>query len=108
MQAIRSAGRVILVETADIDWIEGAGSYVRLHVGSRSYLLRDTLRNLESSLDADRFLRIHRSTMVNLRRVRELRRRSHGESSVLLHDGTELKLSRTYRDRLDRLLPDPR
>lgn len=103
--AIRSAGRVVFVETADIDWIEGAGSYVRLHVGSRSYLLRETLRHLESSLDPGRFLRIHRSAMVNVGRVRELRPRSHGESLVILHDGTELKLSRTYRGRLDRLLP---
>ena len=101
---IRSAGRVVFVETADVDWIEGAGSYVRLHVGSRSFLLRDTLRHLESSLDPDRFLRIHRSAMVNVRRVRELRPRSHGESRVILRDGTELKASRTYRDRLARLL----
>ncbi len=101
---IRSAGRVIFVETRDVDWIEGAGSYVRLHVGARSYLLRQTLRHLEASLDSDRFLRIHRSTMVNRRRVRELRPRPHGESVVVLRDGTELKLSRTYRDRLGRLL----
>lgn len=103
--AIRSAGRVVFVDTADIDWIEGAGSYVRLHAGSRSYLLRDTLRHLESSLDPDRFLRIHRSAMVNRTRVQELRPRPHGESLVILRDGTELKLSRTYRDRLARLLP---
>ena len=101
---IRSAGRVLLIETADVDWIEGAGSYVRLHVGTRSHLLRQTLSRLESLLDRDRFLRIHRSTMVNLKRVRELRPRSHGESTVVLRDGTELKLSRTYRDRLARLL----
>ncbi len=103
--AIRSAGRVVFVDTADIDWIEGAGSYVRLHVGSRSYLLRDTLRHLESSLDPGRFLRIHRSAMVNRTRVQELRPRPHGESLVILGDGTELKLSRTYRDRLARLFP---
>ena len=102
--AIRSAGRVVFVETADIDWIEGAGTYVRLHVGSRSYLLRQTLRHLEATLDSGRFLRIHRSTMVNLKRVRELRSRSHGESRVILRDGTELKLSRSYRDRHARLL----
>ncbi|MEM7351166.1 MAG: LytTR family DNA-binding domain-containing protein [Acidobacteriota bacterium] len=101
---IRSAGRVLLVETADIDWIEGAGSYVRLHLGSRSHLLRQTLRHLEMQLDAECFVRIHRSTMVNRKRVRELRPRSHGESVVVLRDGTELKLSRSYRDRLDRLI----
>lgn len=101
---IRSSGRVVFVETRDVDWIEGAGSYVRLHVGARSYLLRQTLRHLEESLGNDRFLRIHRSTMVNRRRVRELRPRPHGESVVVLRDGTELKLSRTYRNRLEQLL----
>lgn len=101
---IRSAGRVLFVETRDVDWIEAAGSYVRLHVGARSHLLRQTLNRLETELDQDRFLRIHRSTMVNRTRVRELRPRSHGESVVILQDGTELKLSRSYRDRLDRLI----
>ena len=101
---IRSAGRVLFVETREVDWIEGAGSYVRLHVGARSHLLRQTLSHLETVLDAERFLRIHRSTMVNRRRVRELRPRSHGESLVVMHDGTELKLSRSYRDRLSRLI----
>ncbi len=101
---IRSAGRMLFVETHDIDWIEGAGSYVRLHVGARSHLLRQTLSHLETVLDAHRFLRIHRSTMINRQRVRELRPRSHGESVVVMHDGTELKLSRTYRDRLARLI----
>ncbi len=101
---IRSAGRVVFVDVAEVDWIEGAGSYVRLHAGARSYLLRDSLRHLESSLDPDRFLRVHRSAMVNVSRVRELRPRSHGESLLVLADGTELKASRTYRDRLARLL----
>ncbi|MEM7585869.1 MAG: LytTR family DNA-binding domain-containing protein [Acidobacteriota bacterium] len=67
---IRSAGRVMLIEAEEVDWIEGAGSYVRLHVGARSYLLRQTLRHLETRLDAECFVRIHRSTIVNRQRVR--------------------------------------
>ncbi len=101
---IRSAGRTAFVDAAAVDWIEAAGSYVRLHAGTRSHLLRDSLSRLEERLAAERFVRIHRSTMVNARRVRELRALSHGESLVVLRDGTELKLSRGYRDRLERLL----
>jgi two-component system LytT family response regulator len=75
-----------------------------LHVGSKSHLLRETLTNLESQLDQNRFLRIHRSTIVNLERIRELLTQSHGELTVVLADGTQLKLSRGYRDRLTTLL----
>ncbi len=101
---IRSAGRVTLVDPEEVDWIEGAGSYARLHLGGRSHLLRQTLTKLEQDLAPRGFVRIHRSVLVNSNRVRELRPTTHGESLVQLADGTSLKLSRTYRDRLSHLL----
>jgi two-component system, LytTR family, response regulator len=101
---VKSAGRVFFIRAEDIDWIEAEGYYARLHVGGKSHLLRETLTNLESQLDQNRFLRIHRSTIVNLERIRELQTQSHGEFTVVLNDGTQLKLSRSYRDRLTTLL----
>ena len=101
---VKSAGRVFFIRAEEIDWIEADGYYARLHVGAKSHLLRDTLTNLESQLDHNRFLRIHRSTIVNLERIRELQTQSHGECTVVLNDGTQLKLSRGYRDRLTTLL----
>lgn len=99
--AIRSGDRIVIVKVEDIDWIEGAGVYARLHVGPKTHLLRETLTNLASQLDPERFVRIHRSTIVNRERVRELRSYFHGEYLVLLDDGTQLKLSRSYRDSLE-------
>ena len=101
---VKSAGRVFFIRAEEIDWIEAESYYARLHVGGKSHLLRETLTNLESQLDQNRFLRIHRSTIVNLERVRELQTQSHGEFTVVLNDGTRLKLSRGYRDRLTTLL----
>jgi two-component system, LytTR family, response regulator len=100
---VKSAGRVFFIRAEEIDWIEAEGYYARLHLGAKSHLLRETLTNLESQLDQNRFLRIHRSTIVNLERIRELRTQSHGEFTVVLNDGTHLKLSRGYRDRLTTL-----
>jgi two-component system LytT family response regulator len=101
---VKSAGRVFFIRIAEIDWIEAEGYYARLHVGAKSHLLRDSLTNLEAQLDKSCFLRIHRSTIVNLERIRELQTQSHGECTVVLDDGTQLKLSRGYRDRLSTLL----
>ncbi len=101
---VKSAGRVLFIRTEEIDWIEAEGYYARLHVGGKSHLLRETLTNLESQLDQNRFLRIHRSTIVNLERIRELQTQSHGELTVVLNDGKHLKLSRGYRDRLTTML----
>jgi two-component system, LytTR family, response regulator len=101
---VKSAGRVLFIRTEEIDWIEAEGYYARLHVGGKSHLLRETLTNLESQLDQNRFLRIHRSTIVNLERIRELQTQSHGELTVVLDDGKQLKLSRGYRDRLTTML----
>jgi len=100
---VRSRGKIVFVRYDDVDWIEAQGDYVRLHCGKASWLLRETMRSVERTLGSDRFLRIHRSTIVNVDRIRELRSFDNGDYAVLLHDGTELRLSRSYRDAVDRL-----
>jgi two-component system LytT family response regulator len=97
--AIRTDGRVFFVKAEEIDWIGAEGNYVSLHMGKESYLLRETITNMEGQMDPARFLRIHRSTIVNIDRVKELQPWFHGEYRVLLRDGTQLVLSRSYRDR---------
>lgn len=97
-------GRIVLLRVGDVDWVQAEGNYVRLHVGERSCLIRETLRNLAERLDPRQFLRIHRSTIVNLDRVKELRPWFAGDFIVALKDGTELKLSRGYRPRLEEQL----
>ncbi|HZN11570.1 MAG TPA: LytTR family DNA-binding domain-containing protein [Blastocatellia bacterium] len=102
--AIRSDGRVRLWRAEEIDWIEAEGNYVRVHAGKLSALVRETLSGLEARLDPRRFTRIHRSQIVNLDRIQELHPWSHHDYRVVLRDGTELTLSRSYRDRLAFLL----
>jgi two-component system LytT family response regulator len=101
---IKSTGRVFLLKTDEIDWIEAEGNYARLHVGKESYLLRETISTLDSQLDPKAFLRIHRSTIVSLNRIKELQSWFHGEFQVILRDGTQLLLSRTYREKLEKAL----
>lgn len=101
---IRSGGRVLFVKTSEVDWIEAAGDYVTLHVEKKSLLMRETITELEKKLAPDGFARIHRSTIVNLERIVEMRALDNGEYRVLLRDATELKLSRNYRDALGRLV----
>lgn len=101
---IKTSGRIYFVKTEEIDWIEAAGNYLRLHCGSTMHLLRETMNNLESRLDSEHFWRIHRSTIVNVDRIRELQPLFHGDYVVILHDGTELTLSRTYRRNLPGIL----
>ena len=101
---IKSAGRVSILPVRDIDWIEAEGDYAKLHVGKVAHLLRDTMRHLETELDPARFVRIHRSTIVNLERVKELQPFFRGEFVVILHDGTSLKLARSYKERLEAAL----
>lgn len=95
---------VRVVPVGEIDWIEAQDYYVELHVGSRSYLLRRSLKLLEERLDPRQFARVHRSAIVNVARIQALRPATHGERDVLLRDGTQLKLSRMYRDRLAEIL----
>jgi two-component system LytT family response regulator len=102
--AIHKKGRIFFVPVADVDWVEAAGSYVRIHAGSRSHLVRDSIKRLEGVLDGADFVRIHRSTMVRADRIQELRPLFHGEYEVRLSTGAKLKLSRGYRERLKDLL----
>lgn len=97
---IKSGGTVSFVDVEEIDWIEAAGNYARIHTGSRRHLIRQTMARLERELDPRTFVRIHRSTIVNLDRVKQIQPYFKGEHVVVLHDGTKLTLSRTYRDRL--------
>jgi two-component system LytT family response regulator len=97
---VKSSGRIYLVKTEDIDWVEAAGNYLRLHAGTTTHLLRETMNSLEGRLDPERFWRIHRSTIINVDRIRELQPLFHGDYVVILEDGTELTLSRTYRRNL--------
>ncbi|NPC68350.1 response regulator transcription factor [Corallococcus exiguus] len=101
---IREVGRVTLLAVDDVDWMAAEDNYVQVHVGERSHLLRQPMRELEARLDPERFVRIHRSTLVNVQRVQELRPLLHGEYQVILRDRTTLKLSRGYRERLGLLL----
>lgn len=100
---VKSSGRVYFLKVKDIDWIESSGNYVTLHVGRETHLLRETMNHLEGKLDPDTFLRIHRSRLVNIDRIRELHPLFNGDYTVMLRDGTELTLTRTYRDRLIKL-----
>ena len=97
---VKDGDRFLLVKTEEIDWVASTGEYASLRTGKKSFLLRMALSELEEKLDARHFTRIHRSTIVNLDRVSEIRSRSHGDCDVLLHDGTVLRLSRSYRDNL--------
>jgi two-component system, LytTR family, response regulator len=98
--AVRSDGRVLFLNTREIDWVEAVGNYVSLHVGREKHLLRGTMNEFEDRLSSDRFLRIHRSTLVNLDAVREVRPSLQGESVVLLKDGTRLNASRSGSQKL--------
>jgi two-component system LytT family response regulator len=97
---IKSSGRIYFIRTRDIDWCEASGNYVRLHVGSQTHLVRGTMGHIESQLDQAQFVRIHRSTIVNVDRIQELHSSFGGEYVVLLHDKTRLTLSRGYREGL--------
>jgi two-component system LytT family response regulator len=97
---IRAGGRLSFLKTDEIDWIEGEGNYLRIHAGKQSYLLRETMSEIEARLDPGRFVRIHKSTIVNTERIREIQPLFNGAHSVLLHDGTRLTWSRGYREQL--------
>jgi two-component system LytT family response regulator len=97
---VKSGGRVFFLRTDDIDWIEAAGNYVRLHLGDEAHLFRETMNRMEARLDARRFARIHRSRIVNTERIKELQPWFNGEHVVILRNGTRLTLSRGFKDRL--------
>jgi two-component system LytT family response regulator len=101
---VKSGGRVFFLRTDEIDWIEAAGNYVRLHLSEDAHLFRETMNNMEARLDGRRFVRIHRSRIVNTDRIKELQPWFNGEYVVVLQNGTRLTLSRGYREKLQERL----
>jgi len=97
---VKTRGRVLLLKIDEVDWIETAANYLELHAGKQSYLLRETLNSLDEKLDPRQFVRVHRSSIVNLDRIQELQSWSHGDFIVLLKDGTKLRMSRRYKQNL--------
>jgi len=100
---VKSEGRIIFLRLTDIDWVEAADNYVKLHSGNEAHMLRETMTALEQKLPLDRFLRISRSAMVNIEQIKELHPMFHGEYIVILRSGVRLTLTRGYRDKLQRL-----
>ncbi len=101
---VRSAGKVFFLRADEIDWVESSGNYVKLHVGTDSHLLRETMSEMERKLNGEKFARIHRSTIVNLDRIKEIQPWFNGEYVVFLRNGTKLTASRGYRKRLSEVL----
>jgi two-component system, LytTR family, response regulator len=101
---IKSGGKVVFLKLEEIDWVEAAANYVHIHVGNEGYYMRETMNSFEARLDPSRFIRIHRSTIVNLAKIKELQPCNNGEFIVVLRNGKELSLSRGFRDRIQSFL----
>lgn len=102
--SVKAAGDIYFVRAADIDWVDATGNYVTLHAGGRKHMIRETLKSVESRLDPRKFVRVHRSAIINLDRLKKLQPYFHGEYVVTLTDGTTLTSSRGYSDRLRSLI----
>lgn len=103
--AVRKRGKEIMVEVADIDWVEAAGNYAVLHVGGETLEIRSSLTKLEAELDPKRFVRVHKSYVVNVARIAEVTPWISGDWRIRLQDGAEVNLSRRYRQRFEALVP---
>ncbi len=101
---LKSSGEIFFLRADEIDWIEAEGDYMKFHVAGKAHLLRETMARLEARLDPKRFIRIHRSTIVNIDRVRKLTPAFAGEYAVVLADGTKLRLSRGYQERMQAVM----
>lgn len=101
---VKSSGRVFFVRTEEIDWVEASGNYVKIHTKNDAHLLRESMKNMEAKLDPKTFVRIHRSAIVNIDRIKELEPWFHGEYIVIMRDGTRLTASRVFSDRLSALI----
>jgi two-component system, LytTR family, response regulator len=101
---IKSGGKVVFLKLEEIDWVEAAANYVHIHAGTEGYYMRETMNSFEARLDPSRFIRIHRSTIVNLAKIKELQPCNNGEFIVVLRNGKELSLSRGFRDRIQSFL----
>jgi len=102
--AVRTGGRVVLLVMDEIDWVEASGNYVKLQSGTESYLVREAISRIAERLDPAQFVRIHRSIIVNIKKIKELQPCNRGEYMVILKDGKELSCSRGYRDKLQQLI----
>jgi two-component system LytT family response regulator len=103
---IKSGSRMLFLHPEKIEWVEADKDYVRLHVGKENHLVRETMNDIEKKLESDRFVRVHRSTIVNLDYVKQMQPLPSGEYDISMRDGTQLRLSRGYRARLLDLLRD--
>ena len=101
--AVKHLGKVVLISLPEIDWIGSADNYVELHVGTHSYLLRETMASISARLPIEHFVRVSRTCILNVARVKELQPLPHGEYTIVLSTGAKLTLSRSYRDQLPRL-----
>ena len=101
---VRTGSATVFVDLAAVDWMDAADNYVRLHVCGREYLVRDTLASLEAQLDPARFARVHRSAIVQLDRVEEIRTEAHGDAELRLRGGTRIAVSRTFRGQVQEAL----
>jgi two-component system LytT family response regulator len=102
--SVKVGEHVRVIAAQEIDWIEASGNYVQIHAGSATYLHRETLRELQDTLDPSRFLRVHRAVIVNVERVREVHPLFNGNAELVLHDGTRIGLSRRFREQARHLL----
>jgi two-component system LytT family response regulator len=105
--AVRSAGKTVFVDVEELDWIEAAENYVQLHCGKIGHLLHVPMNTLEKSLDPEIFLRVHRSIIVNVKRIKELQPGLHGEYVITLASGVRLRSGRTYQEKLRTLMENP-
>lgn len=101
---IKLTGRTILLPTDEIDWIETYGNYMKVHAGRESHLIRVTMQSLETKLNPEKFIRVHRSVIVNVEKIKEIFPRSNGDQDLVLQNGQRLMLSRNYRDKFFALL----
>ena len=101
---VKSGGKLIVIALADVDWIQATDNYVTLHAGADRFVAREAMGRLERELDPERFVRIHRSTIVQIDRIKELLPDFHGDFTVVLHNGARVAMSRTYRPKVEQAL----
>lgn len=104
---VKTNGRIIFLRIEEIDWMEAAGNYVKLHVGNETHLIRETMNGLEQQLNPLKFIRIHRSTIINIEKIKELEPYFNGEYKVILNNNAQLILSRNYRENFTTVLGKP-
>lgn len=104
---VKTGGRVIFLRIEEVDWMEAAGNYVKLHTGNESHLVRETMSNLEQQLPSSKFIRIHRSTIVNIEKIKELQPYFNGEYKVILQNNTHVIMSRNFKENFTKVLGKP-